>query len=220
MSGAHARTQPRWHVPVAVAALLLVVAGALIAAFGSGGQAAPPAGAPTDLAGHPVQVDGASGPSATADPYSAAPWTGPWLTASSVSLHVPLRTTAVSGGVLTPPGFTSAYRVTNLGVDLAHASAGTVFVVAHALRGGGVAPGNLVENIKKGTSSLGAGDTVKVGSLTYRVTGSHLDAKSSIGDDSTVWANTPGRLVLITCMERPSGAAPTSNLVIEATLEH
>lgn len=138
--------------------------------------------------------------------------------ARSAGLDVPLGELTMVDGNITPPGITSAYMIRNLGVPLSEATTGTVFVVMHSCRNACHAPGDWLTNRAAGTPSLADGDLITVGELTYRVTGWRKYPKASIGTQSDVWAPKPGRLVVITCLELPTGEEPVDNLVINAQL--
>jgi len=170
-------------------------------------------GPPTlDLAGHPVQVDGpAPAPSASATPSGVGRFAAP-----SVGLDVPLGALSVVDDVVEPPGFTSAYWVRNLGVAPADAAHGTVFVAMHSLRGGGVGPGNALIDVAAGRPRIATGAAITVDDVRYRVTRTETVGKGDIHADAEVWANTPGRLVVITCLQRADGERSVSNVVVEA----
>lgn len=158
-------------------------------------------------------------PPATAIPVPAstpAPLTGERFSVPAVGLEVPLRPLSAKDGQITPRGFTSAYWITNMGVPLSQGAEGTVFVVMHSVRGGGVAPGNYLTDIRTGTSAVPDGSTIDVGGASYRVTGWRTILKGGLATDADVWANVPGRLVVITCLEHPDGSPSTDNMVITA----
>jgi len=119
----------------------------------------------------------------------------------SVKLNVPLGEVNEVNGNINPPGFKTAYRIRNRGVTLADADKGTVYVAAHSLRGAGMAPGNYVIDKATGTIIVPYGATIKVGDRTYVMTSSEVIDKNDLGSDTKLWANTPGMLVFITCME-------------------
>ena len=135
----------------------------------------------------------------------------------SVKLDVPLGALTEAEGAIKPPGFTSVYWVRNRGVGVHSADKGTVFVVTHSLRGGGVAPGNYLIDVRRGTSSLRPGAELIVDGIHYTLDETQPIPKSQIADDASVWANTPNRLVVITCLQVPAGTASVDNLVITAT---
>ena len=196
-----------------VAASAAVVVGTLSAV-----GALPAADAPRDLAGAPVQAD-VTAPSA-ADDGSAQPAVDSGLgrlRAPSVGLDVPLGAVDVVGGVVDPPGFTSAYRVRDLGVAPEQAAEGTVFVVMHSVRGGGVGPGDLLIDDQAGSARIAPGAVIEVAGVDYAVGSSRAVAKGALPDDAAVWADTPGRLVVITCLQRPDGTPSRDDMVIEAT---
>jgi hypothetical protein len=168
-----------------------------------------------DLTGTTVALDPGVTPAAvsTADAEDS---TGDRLVVPAVGLDVPLAAMSMAGGEITPPGFTTAYVVRNLGTSVVAPSAGTVFVVMHALRAGGRGPGNFLQDIPTGKATVEPGDRVTVGDIDYAVTGATSLGKAAIAADAGVWANTPDRLVLITCLEKPDGSPSTHLLVIEA----
>jgi len=217
------RSVSRWRRGDLLAATAVVVAVGMIVTAGVGlrqPSASPTVAAvaadesvPHDLAGNTVQVDGpAPAPSASATPDGVGRFSAP-----SVGLDVPLGAVSVVDDVLQPPGFTSAYWVRNLGVAPAVASTGTVFVVMHSLRGGGVGPGNALIDVADGRARIADGADIAVAGVHYRVDRSEALAKTAIGGEADVWADTPGRLVVITCLQRPDGRPSTENMVIEAT---
>jgi hypothetical protein len=166
---------------------------------------------PVDLRGHLVQAEEAPvpGESATAD-------TGARFVVRSVGLDVPLGALDVAGGVVSPPGFTSAYWIRNEGVPVTDPAKGTVFVVMHSLRNGGVGPGNYLIDVPHRKAKVAKGAVIQVDGVAYRVTETGSVRKTQLGQQSTIWANTPERLVVITCLQRPGGGPSVDNLVIQA----
>lgn len=138
--------------------------------------------------------------------------------APSVNLDVPLRSLRVVGGVITPPGFTSAYTVSNLGVQLPAASQGTVYVAMHSMRGRGVAPGDYLFDTVTGASKLNVGDTLTVGEVTYVVDETLAVSKAALPDEHWLWAPEPGRLVVITCLQVRAATPSVDNFVVVAHL--
>ncbi|UAJ79329.1 class F sortase [Leifsonia sp. ZF2019] len=169
-----------------------------------------------DMRGDSVELDPGEVPVPAAS-SRAVPDTGDRLIVSSVGLDVPIGALDAVGGQITPPGFTSAYVVRNMGVDLADGEEGTVFLVMHSLRNGAVGPGNYLADVTTRRSKLAIGASVEAAGHRYTVTGSQLVPKASIAENATVWANTPRRLLLITCLERADGTPSTQNLIITAT---
>lgn len=171
-----------------------------------------------DMNGRRVELDpGTVPPAAVQRQMDAVDDVGQRFVVPSVRLDVPLGELSSVENTITPPGFTSAYAVRNLGAKVTEPSSGTVFVVTHAIRGGGTAPGNYLFDVKTGASALHPGDVITVAATRYSVTGSEVEAKTELPGDAAVWADTPNRLVVITCLEKPSGAPSTDNLVITAT---
>ncbi|MFT4231126.1 MAG: class F sortase, partial [Microbacterium sp.] len=144
--------------------------------------------------------------------------TGERFRVPSVGLDVPLDSMNAVDSVITPPGFTAAYRVRNLGVSLDHASEGTVYVAMHSLRDGAVGPGNYLIDVEAGTASVAVGTEIIVAGLEYRLTGSQKIAKDRLAASEAVWADVPGRLIVITCLQRPEGGPSLENVVLTAEL--
>ncbi len=136
----------------------------------------------------------------------------------SVGLDVPLRSLVTVDHEVQPPTFTDAFWIRDLGTGVRTPERGTVFVAMHSLRGGGVGPGNALYDTASGTSRVGIGDAVEVAGARYVVTGTRTVPKPSISGDASVWADVPGRLVVITCLERPDGGPSRDNFVVEARL--
>ncbi|CCE76277.1 hypothetical protein [Clavibacter nebraskensis] len=196
-----------------VVASAAVVAGAL-AAVGGWPVASD---LPRDLAGVPVQAD-VPAPAASADGTTPAVDSGLGrFRAPSVGLDVPLGAVDVVGGVVDPPGFSSAYRVRDLGVAPEDAATGTVFVVMHSVRGGGTGPGDLLIDDRAGSASVAHGAVIEVAGVDYGGGSSRAVPKGQLPDDAEVWADAPGRLVVITCLQRPDGSPSRDDMVIEAT---
>jgi hypothetical protein len=200
--------------------VLIVFAGvaALFIAFGVG-LSSPWGGhresSAEDMHGNPVQLD----PGATPEPSaSARADDGGRLVVDSVGLDVPLGSLSEVNGSVVPPGFRSAYWVRNIGVPVRDAESGTIYVVMHALRNGGTGPGNYLTDIENQRSRVANGAVVVVDGVKFTVTGSQLILKNKIAQSAAVWKSTPGRLVLITCLEHPDGSPSTDNLVVTARL--
>lgn len=184
------------------------------------GAAAPHnvASAPLDMRGNAVQLEAAAPTSHETPDTTRAVDTGSGrFSAPTVGLDVPLGALTATGGVITPPGFTSAYQVRNVGVDPADAGNGTVFVVMHSLRNGGVGPGNYLIDVEHARAKITTGATITVDGVNYSVTDAKVISKEQLAARADVWANTPGRLVVITCLQTPSNQPSTDNLVITAT---
>ncbi len=177
-----------------------------------------PAGAQRDMHGNAVSVDPGTLPStAVRDQMNATVDTSERIIVPSVKLNAPLGSISAVNGVLTPPGFTSVYAVRNVGARVTSPDSGTVFLVTHSLRGGGVAPGNYLIDVAQHKAAVRAGAEIIVDGTDYSVTGSQTIAKPKIGDDPELWADIPGRLVIITCLQLSTGQPSVDNLVITAT---
>jgi hypothetical protein len=176
--------------------------------------------APVDMHGNRVAYDSdvprkvASKVAASASP---TPNIGARFAVPSVGLDVPLGALTATNGVIEPPGFTGAYWVRNEGVSVDDGANGTVFIVMHSLRNGGIGPGNYLIDVKHQRAKVATGALVQVGHATYKITGSATPTKVSVPASSSIWANTPNRLVIITCLQKPEGGPSVKNMVITGT---
>jgi hypothetical protein len=170
-----------------------------------------------DLNGKAVREEGVVPTAETREAMKAVPDIGERFVVPSVGMDVRLGALDMADNTITPPGFTSAYLVRNLGVAPATADTGTVYAVMHSIRGGGMGPGNYLLDVETGAAAVSAGDVVEVAGRSYSITGSEAVPKQEL-PSSPIWQNTPGRLVIITCLQQPSGATSLNNLVIMADL--
>lgn len=174
----------------------------------------------TDMRGQPVNADLVVAPSAAeTKAMNVQQKPGIRLRVPTVGLDVPFAELSMVDGAINPPGFNRAYLVRNLGTTIADPASGTVYVVMHSVRGGGTGPGNYLIDTRTGTSTLRPGATITIGDLHYTVTGSSAVTKTALPHEEAIWANTPGRLVMITCLQKPDGGASVDNMVITATLD-
>lgn len=218
----HSRTrdsQSRRRLTTVVA---LIVAACLIAAGGVGVAVtlltphAPAAPTAVSMNGKPVTLDPGVVPIPASKSHAVAD-TGARLIVPSVGLNVPLGAMDEVDGQVTPPGFTSAYRIRNLGVALTAPASGTVFVAMHSLRDGAIGPGNYLIDVTKGTPKVAVGAKVEAAGVTYTVTGAQRVMKTDLPHDTAIWANTPDRIVLITCLQNPQNVESAFNVVITAS---
>lgn len=168
---------------------------------------------PKDLNGNTVAYDPDASPNPTA---SATPDGSGRFVAKSVDLDVPLGSLDAVDGVVTPPGFTSAYLIRNYGVIPQRAGLGAVYVVMHSLRNGAVGPGNALIDVQKKHAKIHTGATITVDDVDYKVTGTKAVTKTAL-PDSDIWTAGRNELIVITCLQRPEGGPSIDNIVIEAT---
>ncbi|MDQ4502439.1 class F sortase [Sinomonas sp. ASV322] len=205
----------------AASAVLIAVGLTGFAASTTGSTAAPleAHSAPVDLRGNAVAPDQADIPAAAAvqkaNPVEASG--GDRFSVPSVGLNVPLGALDEVDGAIVPPGFRSAYLVRNRGASPQDPGKGTVFVVMHAVRGG-VGPGNYLIDVDGGRAAIARGAEIAVQGKVYVVSGAETVGKTDLPRHAEVWANTPDRLVVITCLLRPADKTPVDNVVIFATL--
>ena len=148
--------------------------------------------------------------------------TGLKFSIPAVNMNVPLGQINEVNNVINPPGFSSVYLIRNLGVSLDKADKGTVYAAAHSLRPPGMAPGNFVINTTSASIIVPVGSTINVGDRKYVMTASEIVDKNALGADEKLWANTPGMLVFITCLQyndsskyvNTGGHSPTNAVII------
>ncbi|ROS48416.1 class F sortase [Frigoribacterium sp. PhB24] len=210
---AHRRGRRRWELLTAAAGVSATFA-FVIAGITHPGLGADQPGRAHDLAGNIVVPEATGFSDVVPVPAGAGE-----LVIPKTGLRVEIAALRETDRVINPPGFDKAYWVQNRGVGLAQASAGTVFIAMHSLRGGGVGPGNYLIDVEHRRSKLQVGDDVFVGSAKYRVKATDAIEKTRLGQAESVWDETPGKLVLITCLQRPEGGESLQNIVIEAQLQ-
>lgn len=168
-----------------------------------------------DLAGNDVTLD----PRVTSPPGSnAIEDTGERFRVPSVELNVPLGEVSEVNGEITPPGFGSVYIVRNRGVGLAVAEQGTVYAVTHSVRGGGMAPGNALIDVRNEAAGVDVGAVIEIGDRRYEITESQRITKEGLPTAPGLWEEIPGRLVVITCLQKPQGGPSEDNIVVIARL--
>lgn len=171
----------------------------------------------TDMQGRRVQIEAGTAPSsATITRMRVSQAAGQRLQVPSVGLDVPLASMVEVNNSITPPTYTQAYWVRSRGVSPARASSGSVFVAIHTVHGG-LAPGNYLVNMSTGRPKVSAGASVVVAGTRYTVDASTAVSRAGLPSTAWVWRNTPGRLVLITCLQDSDGLLP-DNLVVTAHL--
>ncbi|MCL2317259.1 MAG: class F sortase [Actinomycetia bacterium] len=180
-----------------------------------------------DLEGNPVIPDD---PEVFESSYQSAASAVPEITPTpgkpglrfkvpSQGMNVSLGAVNEVNGSINPPGYTSAYWVRNRGVGLDKAASGTVYIAMHSVRANyGKAPGNFLIDVPNQTTSLHRGDEILVGDLTYVMTESRNIDKPELAAQADIWDDTPGELIIITCLQNREHTPSTMNLVIFATL--
>ena len=172
---------------------------------------------PVDLNGNSVALGDGDVPDAgVIAEMQVADDTGLRFTVPALSMNVPLGELSVVRSTLTPPGFVQAYRVRNLGVPLDKASTGTVYVVMHSVNNG-FAPGNYLFDVPSAKALVNPGESLTVGGVDYVIDGSQLIDKTALPKTGKLWADVPGRVVVITCLQRTQGHS-LQNLVITGHL--
>lgn len=199
----------RFAIIIAIVAALVLAGFATWVTIDRRGPTTAASGA-VDMLGQPVDFDVSHSGGRVVDD------SGVLLEVPSVGLSVPLGEMDEVRGEITPPGFTSAYVVRNRGVGMQAPADGTVYVVAHSVSGAGVGPGDYLIDENSGSARVSFGALVKVAEHDYRVTSSYTVKKSALPGTAEVWADVPGRLVIITCLQDASGKPSTKNVIIEA----
>lgn len=143
------------------------------------------------------------------------------VTVPAVGLDLPVLPLTPTQGVINPPTLTAAYWIEPYGApvgDVAQAD-NTLYLAAHSTSAGEYGFDALMDPDGEG-SSLAPGDVVEVstptGAVGYAVQRTERYAKGELSGAAEVWEAAPGRLVLITCLQRGDGRASSENLVVFA----
>ncbi|MBP3089144.1 hypothetical protein EML15_08305 [Corynebacterium sp. sy017] len=136
-----------------------------------------------------------------------------YLEIPEVGMNVPLGTMNSYNGVIEPVGFTHAYVVGDFSPGYHDPDNGSVMIVAHALDGAGMAPGNFVWDSATRQAKVHAGSEINVGGDAFTITAVEQIPKTEITDKEELWSQTPGTLFFVTCV--PNAA---ENLIITATI--
>ncbi|MCL6424394.1 class F sortase [Brachybacterium sp. JHP9] len=92
---------------------------------------------------------------------------------------------------------------------------GMVVVATHSVRGLPEIPGSRLIDIDAGRSTLSPGDVILIGDRRFEVTVVHEELKGDLAGDQEIWADIPGKLLIVTCLQRSAGKSQ-KNIVIEA----
>ncbi|MDN5659835.1 MAG: class F sortase [Brevibacterium aurantiacum] len=131
----------------------------------------------------------------------------------SVGLDTGLETMSEVNGAINPPGLRNGYVVRNHGTP-DHPERGTTYVAIHSVQGAEL-PGNTLIDVDAGEPTVEKGESITLQDRDYTVTEAYTVPKTDISGDDRVWADEPGRLVILTCLQRRSGRS-ADNVVIEA----
>lgn len=138
------------------------------------------------------------------------------LVAKSVGLSVGLSEMSEVDNTINPPGLDSAYLVRGHGSP-GSSDQGTTYIALHSVQGAEI-PGNKLIDVSRAKAALSKGDSIEVKGSSYSVTKAFTVNKDKLPDTSEVWEEKDGKLVILTCLQRPSGHS-LQNVVIEAQLD-
>lgn len=133
----------------------------------------------------------------------------------SVGLEAPMGKLNMVRRNINPPDFQTVYEIRNLGTPLDKFQEGTVYLATHSVTRG-VAPGNYLIDIKNERASVHNGDEIRVRGKKFYVTEEFTIPKNDLPRSTKVWESVPGRLVIVTCLQRPSKRRSTRNSIIFA----
>lgn len=166
------------------------------------------------------------GPGAAGGPGAPAPAGAPGMVSSvtlsipAVGLELPVLPLTPAAGAIDPPTLTEAYWVEPYGDPVGDpaASDNTLYIAGHTWGGGDAAFNPLLDDSGQ-RGALTVGDAIEVrtptGTAEYTVTGTESYARGALPSAADVWEASPGRLVLISCLQREDGP-PTENVVVVA----
>lgn len=135
------------------------------------------------------------------------------LVVESVGLRAQMRSMREVGGVINPPGLAHAYLLRGYGTP-EDPELGTIYIAMHSVQGATL-PGNKLIDVAQARSAVVPGDRITVADRQFAVTEAFTIGKSEISTRTDIWESTPGRLVLLTCLQRPSGRS-VQNVVVVA----
>lgn len=195
-----------WSIPVAVVIIALICAGAWMLTQGlSEEQSSATSTADVQLEEPPSKAE--------VEDMKVEALEGDFQV-PSVGLDTGLESMSEVNGAINPPGLHNGYVVRNHGTP-EHPERGTTFVAIHSVQGAQL-PGNRLIDVGAAKPKVKSGQTIKLQDRDYTVTDSYVVPKADISGDDRVWADEPGRLVILTCLQRSSGQS-VDNVVIEAT---
>lgn len=134
-----------------------------------------------------------------------------------LGIDAPMGQISVADGMtINPPNYEQVFHIRSY-APLGSDDAGTAYLALHSVRGADV-PGTKLIDIDSGQARLQAGETMLVDGHRYRVTDVEYSRKSATAGDEQLWQPHDGRLVVITCLQRPAGSS-LDNVLIYAELE-
>lgn len=123
-------------------------------------------------------------------------------------------------GVVYPPTDRDAFWLEDFGMAGADA-VNTAYIAGHSSADGGAVFDPLIDRAQGG-STLQAGDEIVVttanGDVVYHVSATVRYERSSLPDIDDVWTQSPGRLVIITCLFEGTNTSTSENLVVFARI--
>ncbi|WP_375385225.1 class F sortase [uncultured Microbacterium sp.] len=137
----------------------------------------------------------------------------------AVGIHVAVGSMSVPDDRrVNPPTPGSAYWIRDYSV-LGNAATGTGYIAGHTYRGRGSAVFNPLFDHETREARIHPGDAIEVttpeGVTSYTVTAVQNYDKAAVPDETELWQDVPGRLVLVACWY--NGADPaTANMVVYA----
>ncbi|MGO1313208.1 MAG: class F sortase [Brevibacterium aurantiacum] len=194
-----------WSVPAAVVIIALICSGAWMLTHGlTDEQSTAGSQADVQLEEPPSETDVEEMQIEALDGEFQIP---------SVGLDTGLETMSEVNGAINPPGLRNGYVVRNHGTP-DHPERGTTYVAIHSVQGAEL-PGNTLIDVDAGEPTVEKGESITLQDRDYTVTDAYTVPKADISGDDRVWADEPGRLVILTCLQRRSGRS-ADNVVIEA----
>jgi hypothetical protein len=202
--------------------VVAVCSGALGLLAYSSLSAAPPAAETTQVS--PIvtsPVPSLIGPSVSSTPTLTADPIDRVGVSEVTELKIPGVLSAPFGGAiatndknqLVPPNSSEVFRWVKLGLP-GCPSRGTVFLVGHTVRAGGGVFDHL-QQVQPGQLVILETET---GTVRYRVEKTNLYDRRTLPDVDKVFANVPGRLVLVGCFLNKDGSPQNRNFVVTARI--
>ncbi|KJC63589.1 hypothetical protein TZ00_13725 [Agreia bicolorata] len=122
---------------------------------------------------------------------------------------------------LDPPGPYRAYWISDYGVA-GPASTNTTYLAGHTYRDGSAVFNPLLD-VPQSAGAVSPGESIVIttpeGDVSYTIESTELYDKTSVEQQTKLWEQVPGRLVVVTCFQYNGGTSSSQNFVVYAQLD-
>lgn len=134
------------------------------------------------------------------------------LRVPAVDMSTDLKTMNEVGGVINPPDLYPAFVINGHATPKTPED-GTTIIALHSVQGATL-PGNKLINVAAGTPAVSAGQEVIAQDRSFTIDKAYSVTKSDISDEEDVWSDEPGKLVILTCLQRTAGKSVENVIII------